>query len=81
MVKKGEKIRWYPLVPIQNMTQQWQHTIQDLKFDGRSIYSKKYNISVFNTASAKMVVPKEEFDNMVTNMNKKFTDKDFSCEY
>ena len=81
LVKKGEQIKWYPLVAKKGKFNQWQHTILDLQFDGSSIYSKKYNISVFNTASAKMIFPKEEFDNMVSKLNKKFTANEFSCEY
>lgn len=67
LVKTDEKFKWYPLVDNKGKYNEWQHKIQDLRFDGQSIFSKKYNISTFNTASAKLVVPKEEFDNL-TNL-------------
>jgi hypothetical protein len=57
MVKSNEQIRWYPLVDNKGQYTQWQHKIQDIRFFGQSIFSKKYNISVFNTASAKIIVP------------------------
>ncbi len=36
---------------------------------------------MFNTASDKIVLPKKEFESMVSILNKKFTADNFTCEY